>query len=208
MVDKADNVVFPSLIVGLGNPGKKYENTRHNVGFDAVDCLAKRWQVSLSANRRFNADCGEGFVKPGMKVTLLKPSTYMNRSGQSIRAAADWFKIAPESILVIYDDMALPIGRIRLRLSGSAGGHNGVKSAIAHLNSQDFPRLRIGIGAPSKESDDPDKKVVSHVLGRFSVQESKVVKDILEWVGDAVTLSMTKGVEQAMNLYNGRTYGE
>ncbi|NEQ96440.1 MAG: aminoacyl-tRNA hydrolase [Cyanothece sp. SIO2G6] len=204
----SDDIVIPRIIVGLGNPGKKYERTRHNVGFDAVNHLAHRWQISMTEHRRFNAHFGEGFARPGMKVALLKPLTYMNRSGQSIRAALDWFKLEPQSVLVIYDDMALPMGRIRIRLSGSAGGHNGVKSAIAHLNSQDFPRLRIGIGPPSHPADHPDKQVVSHVLGRFSAQETTVISDILEWVGDAVALSVHKGVNSAMNLYNGRVYGE
>ena len=200
--------MIPRLIVGLGNPGKKYNKTRHNIGFDAVDCLAKRWQVSLSENRRFNGHFGEGFAYPGKKVALLKPLTYMNRSGQSIRAALDWFKLEPSSVLIIYDDMALPIGRLRIRQSGSAGGHNGVKSAIAHLGSQDFPRLRIGIGEPRHPESETDRKVVSHVLGKFSGDESKVMDDILQWVSDAVDLSIRNGISKAMNLYNGRVYGE
>lgn len=203
-----EDIIVPRLIVGLGNPGKKYDKTRHNIGFDAVDCLAKRWQVSLSENRRFNGNFGEGFAYPGKKVALLKPLTYMNRSGQSIRAALDWFKIEPSEVLVIYDDMALPIGRLRIRQSGSAGGHNGVKSAIAHLGSQDFPRLRIGIGEPRHPEADGDRKVVSHVLGKFSGDESKVMSDILQWVSDAVDLSIRSGTAKAMNLYNGRVYGE
>ena len=202
------DILIPKLIVGLGNPGKKYERTRHNVGFDAIAQLSRRWQIPLSEHRRFNGEFGEGFVRPGTKVALLKPLTFMNRSGQSIRAAADWFKIPPESILVVYDDMALPLGRLRMRVSGSAGGHNGMKSTIAHLNSQDFPRLRIGIGEPIHPNSNPDTKVVSHVLGKFSSEETKVVQDSLQWVGDAIDLSMRKGVHQAMNLYNGRVYGE
>ena len=200
--------MVPRLIVGLGNPGKKYDKTRHNIGFDAVDCLAKRWQISLAENRRFNGNFGEGFAYPGKKVALLKPLTYMNRSGQSIRAALDWFKLEASDVLVIYDDMALPLGRLRIRQAGSAGGHNGVKSAIAHLGSQDFPRLRIGIGEPRHPESDTDRKVVSHVLGKFSGDENKVMMDILQWVSDAVDLSVRNGVSKAMNLYNGRVYGE
>lgn len=204
----SDSIIVPKLIVGLGNPGKKYDRTRHNVGFDAVDCLASRWQIPMADQRRFNANFGEGVIRPGVKVALLKPLTYMNRSGQAIRAALDWFKLEPQSVLVIYDDMDLPMGRMRIRLTGSAGGHNGMKSAIAHLNSQDFPRLRIGIGTPSHPSDHPDQQVVSHVLGRFSSEEEKIIKGILEWVGDAVSLSLNQGVAKAMSLYNGRSYGE
>ena len=199
--------VSPRLIVGLGNPGKKYERTRHNVGFDAVDRLAKRWQITLNEHRRFNAEFGEGFARPGQKIALLKPLTYMNRSGQSIRAALDWFKIPPESVFVIYDDMALPLGKLRIRLSGSAGGHNGVKSAIAHLGTQDFPRLRIGIGPPTNGADE-DRQVVSHVLGKFSPSEASTIQGLLDWVGDAVDLSVRTGPSKAMNLYNGRVYGE
>ncbi|MGK7891071.1 MAG: aminoacyl-tRNA hydrolase [Leptolyngbyaceae cyanobacterium] len=204
----ADSIIIPRLIVGLGNPGKKYDKTRHNVGFDAVDRLAHRWQISIAEQRRFNANFGEGFARPGVKVALLKPLTYMNRSGQAIRAALDWFKLEPQSVLVIYDDMDLPVGRMRMRLAGSAGGHNGMKSAIAHLNSQEFPRLRIGIGPPAHPAGHPDQQVVSHVLGRFSATEAKVIDGILDWVGDAIALSTNKGVENAMNLYNGRVYGE
>ncbi|MEM9216194.1 MAG: aminoacyl-tRNA hydrolase [Cyanobacteria bacterium P01_F01_bin.150] len=203
----SEDVVIPRLIVGLGNPGKKYNNTRHNIGFDAVDCLAKRWQISLAENRRFNGTFGEGFAYPGKKVALLKPLTYMNRSGQSIRAALDWFKFEVSDVLVIYDDMALPLGRLRIRQSGSAGGHNGVKSAIAHLGSQEFPRLRIGIGEPRHPESDTDRKAVSHVLGKFSGDETKVMSDILQWVSDAVDLSIRNGTSKAMNLYNGRVYG-
>ncbi|NET09027.1 MAG: aminoacyl-tRNA hydrolase, partial [Symploca sp. SIO2B6] len=192
----------------LGNPGKKYERTRHNVGFDVIDQLARRWHVPLSEHRRFNAEFGEGLVRPGTKIALLKPLTYMNRSGQSIRAAIDWFKLEPQAVLVVYDDMALPMGRLRIRTSGSAGGHNGVKSAIAHLGSQDFPRVRIGIGAPVHPNSDPDKKVVSHVLGKFSSDESSVMTDILQWVGDAIDLGIRQGIPKAMNLYNGRVHGE
>ena len=132
----------------------------------------------------------------------------MNRSGQSIRAALDWFKLEVSDVLVIYDDMALPLGRLRIRQAGSAGGHNGVKSAIAHLGCQDFPRLRIGIGEPRHPESDTDRQVVSHVLGKFSGDETKVMNDILQWVSDAVDLSIRNGVSKAMNLYNGRVYGE
>ena len=165
-------LVIPQLIVGLGNPESKYDQTRHNIGFAAVDALARSWQISLSENRKFQGAFGEGRGPQGDKVRLLKPLTYMNRSGQPIRAVTDWFKVPPESVLVIYDDMDLPLGKIRLRLSGSAGGHNGMKSAIAHLSTQNFPRLRIGIGRPQGTIIGDDPAAVSHVLGRFSQDET------------------------------------
>ncbi len=195
------SLVMPELIVGLGNPGSKYRRTRHNVGFDAVDVMAGAWRVSLSENKRFNGEFGEGLSPSGQKVRLLKPLTYMNRSGQSIRAVLDWYKVPVSKVVVIYDDMDLPTGRIRLRLSGSAGGHNGMKSAIAHLGTQNFPRIRIGVGRPQQESGDP---VVSHVLGKFSPKETKMVEEVLYWVLSAIEVSLKDGFSKAMSLYNGR----
>jgi peptidyl-tRNA hydrolase, PTH1 family len=193
-------LVIPQLIVGLGNPEHKYDKTRHNIGFDAADALARTWQISWSENRRFQAFVGEGYSPKGEKVYLLKPLTYMNRSGQAIRAVTDWYKLPPESVLVVYDDMDLPVGRIRLRLSGSAGGHNGMKSAIAHLGTQNFPRLRIGIGKST-----PDKETVSYVLGKFSPDEAQIMHQVIQLVVDAVELALKQGVEKAMSLYNSRT---
>ncbi|WP_448570732.1 aminoacyl-tRNA hydrolase [Trichothermofontia sp.] len=201
--DTAPALVIPQLIVGLGNPGAKYDQTRHNIGFAAIDVLADRWQISLSENRRFQGYIGEGWGPQRRKIRLLKPQTYMNASGQSIRAVMDWFKLPPQSVLVVYDDMDLPVGRLRLRLSGSAGGHNGIKSTIAHLGTQDFPRLRIGIGAPKGHPVDRD--AVSHVLGRFSSAETTTMKQVLAQVAAAIDLSLTAGVAKAMSLYNGTT---
>lgn len=197
-------LVIPQLIVGLGNPGSKYEQTRHNIGFNAVDALARAWQISLSENRKFQGFFGEGYGPKAEKIRLLKPLTYMNLSGQAIRAVTDWYKLPPESVLIIYDDMDLPLGKIRLRLSGSAGGHNGMKSAIAHLGTQNFPRLRIGIGKPQDPSAKNDKDAVSHVLGRFYDTETQLVSEVLQLVADAVELSLKQGVEKAMSLYNNR----
>jgi peptidyl-tRNA hydrolase, PTH1 family len=193
-------LMIPQLIVGLGNPEPKYDRTRHNIGFDAVDALARTWQISWSENRRFQALLSEGRGFHGDKLLLLKPLTYMNRSGQAIRAATDWYKLPPESVLIIYDDMDLPVGRLRLRLSGSAGGHNGMKSAIAHLGTQNFPRLRIGIGKSST-----DKNTVSHVLGKFSPSETQLMSEVLQLVVDAVELGLKQGMAKAMSLYNSRT---
>ena len=208
-VTAAPALVIPQLIVGLGNPGSGYDGTRHNIGFTVVDALASRWQISLSENRKFQGIFGEGYGSLSQKVPgklrLLKPLTYMNKSGQSIRAVTDWYKLPPESVLIIYDDMDLPLGRIRLRLSGSAGGHNGMKSAIAHLGTQNFPRLRIGIDKPKTPDPNSDKDTVSHVLGRFGGDETQMMGEILHLVVEAVEHSLTQGVEKSMSLYNNRT---
>ncbi len=201
-VAAARALVIPKLIVGLGNPEPKYDRTRHNVGFAAVDALARSWQISLSENRKFQGEFGESQGPQADKVRLLKPLTYMNRSGQAIRAVTDWFKLPLESVLVIYDDMDLPLGKVRLRLSGSAGGHNGMKSAIAHLSTQNFPRLRIGIGRPQGSSIGNDPAAISHVLGRFSPDETQLMSEALHLVVEAVELSLKQGVEKAMNRYN------
>ena len=195
--------VIPQLIVGLGNPGAKYDRTRHNIGFEAVDTLAKVWQIGMAENRKFQGFFGEGIAAGRVKIRLLKPTTYMNNSGQSIRAVTDWYKLPPESVLVIYDDMDLPVGKLRLRLTGSAGGQNGMKSAIAHLGTQAFPRLRIGIG--SAKTDDRQGDAIGHVLGRFSPQEAAVMTAVLQLVVGAVELSLKQGVDKAMSLYNNRT---
>ncbi|MDY6783181.1 MAG: aminoacyl-tRNA hydrolase [Cyanobacteriota bacterium] len=192
--------IVPQLIVGLGNPEPKYDKTRHNIGFEVVDALARRWNLSWQENRRFKGRFARGRSSGGSKIYLLKPLTYMNRSGESIRALADWYKLPPESLLAIYDDMDLPVGRLRMRLSGSAGGHNGMKSIISHLGGQNFPRLRVGIG-----KSNGDKETISHVLGRFTPQEQPVVAEVLQVVVEAVEMSLTEGVEKAMSLFNGTT---
>jgi len=188
--------IVPELIVGLGNPEPKYDNTRHNIGFAVVDELAKVWQMPLKENKRFQGLFAEGVVG-GQKVRLLKPLTYMNRSGQSVRAVTDWYKVQPSSVLVTYDDLDLPVGKLRMRLSGSAGGHNGMKSIIAHLGVKEFPRLRIGIGKSDGEG------TISHVLGKFAPQESKTIEEILYVSVQAIELSLKQGIEQSMNRYNG-----
>ncbi len=198
-------LVIPQLIVGLGNPGRQYDQTRHNVGFMAVDRLAQSWQIPLADHKKFSGYFGDGRGPHGDRILLLKPTTYMNRSGQSIRAVVDWFKLPPESVLIIYDEMDLSVGRLRMRLSGSAGGHNGMKSAIAHLGTQAFPRLRIGIGNPRTETPGSNQGTVSHVLGKFSPAEGKVIADILNVVLDAVEMGLKQGMAKSMSLYNGRS---
>lgn len=194
-------LLFPRLIVGLGNPGTQYDRTRHNIGFEVIEALAKSYPgLSLVANKRFQGKTGE--LRSGRdRVVLLQPTTYMNLSGQAVRAVLDWYKLDPASVLIIYDDMDLPTGKLRLRLSGGAGGHNGMKSIISHLGTKEFPRLRVGIGATEKG---PDDAVVSHVLGRFSPDQRKIVDAVLPMAVDAIEFSLRKGFERAMNLYNGR----
>jgi PTH1 family peptidyl-tRNA hydrolase len=202
--EDASSAVLPRLIIGLGNPGAKYERTRHNVGFEVIDALAQGWHISLGPNKRFHGLAGEGRAADGERLVLLKPLTYMNHSGQAGRAVVDWYKFSPQSVLVVYDDMDLPIGKIRLRLSGSAGGHNGMKSMINHLGTQAFPRLRIGIGSVDKASGERDGGVVSHVLGKFSPAERQCIDAVIAMAVDAIDLGLRKGIETAMNLYNGR----
>jgi len=203
-----------SLIVGLGNPGAEYERTRHNIGFMAIDRLAISWSISLGKEKRFYGIFGEGRLSSRLastgKIRLLKPTTYMNVSGQSVRASADWFKCNPENILVIYDDMDLPLGKLRLRPSGSAGGHNGMKSIISHLGTQNFPRLRLGIGRGSSQSSEAiatkaNQNVTNYVLGGFSVSENKVLPEILDLAKSTVTSILVDGLEKAMSLYNSRS---
>ncbi len=198
MISDSTTLIIPDLIVGLGNPEPKYDRTRHNIGFAAIDELAKIWQMPLKENKRFQGYFAEGLAPGGRKVYLLKPLTYMNRSGQSVRAVIDWYKVEPQSVLVIYDDLDLPIGRLRMRLSGSAGGHNGMKSIIAHLGGKDFPRLRIGIG-----KSDETKGTIAHVLGKFSPGETKIVEEVLYVSVKAIELSLKEGLEKSMNRYNG-----
>jgi PTH1 family peptidyl-tRNA hydrolase len=198
----ADTVTpLPCLIVGLGNPGAKYTGTRHNIGFEVVDRLSKSWAIPLKEERRFQGEYGAGFGPARAKVYLLKPTTYMNRSGQSMRAVLDWLKLSPAQVLVVYDEMDLPLGRLRLRLSGSAGGHNGMKSAIAHLGTQEFPRLRIGIGAAQRQGEG-DKAVVSHVLGNFSKAERQTMDAVVDTTLGAIEKALKDGVEKSMSLYN------
>jgi peptidyl-tRNA hydrolase, PTH1 family len=195
-----------SLIVGLGNPGPKYVGTRHNIGFEVIDQLSKRWALPLKEERRFQGEYGAGLVLSRHRVHLLKPLTYMNRSGQSIRAVLDWLKLPPSAVLIVYDDMDLPVGKLRLRLSGSAGGHNGMKSAIAHLKTQDFCRLRIGIGA-ARQVVERDQAVVSHVLGNFSKAERQTMDEVVDGAVRSLEKSLIDGVEKAMSLYNGLDLG-
>lgn len=187
------------MIVGLGNPGKEYEKTRHNVGFRAVDLLAE--SLGTKVNRlKFRAlvsplvNCG------GKKVILMKPQTYMNNSGEAVKLCGAFYKLPPERILVLFDDISLPVGRLRVRADGSAGGHNGLKSIIAHLDSQAFPRVKIGVGAKPH----PDYDLADWVLSTFSAAEEKDLKPALEHAGSAAEDIIAHDVPHAANRFNGK----
>ena len=183
------------IIAGLGNPGKQYDRTRHNVGFEVIDLLADRMGISVT-EKKFKGLYGKGMLA-GEKVVLLKPQTYMNLSGESLREAADFYKVEPENIIVIHDDIDLEPGQLRLRAKGSAGGHNGLKNIIAHLGTQEFLRIKVGVGAKPRGMD-----LADYVLGRFSSGEQAMMEEAYRDAGDAVELLLSEGMEKAMNRYN------
>ena len=184
------------IIVGLGNSTSQYARTRHNVGFDAVDAIAERYGISVDT-KKYKALYGKGVIE-GQKVILAKPQTYMNASGESVRELIDYFKIdETEELIVMYDDISLEPGQIRLRAKGSAGGHNGIKSIIAHLGGQEFKRIKIGVGEKPKGWD-----LADHVLGRFSKEDREAVEEALKRTRDAAVMIMTQGMDAAMNEYN------
>ena len=185
------------LVAGLGNPEPRYDGTRHNAGFEALDELAKRWNISINRSK-FQGLYGAGTVD-GRKVVLLKPLTYMNLSGDSIAAAASFFKIPPQRVLVLCDDIAQAPGKIRIRRQGSAGGHNGLKSIIARLGSQEFPRIRIGVG----EKPSPDADLANWVLGHFSPEDKKAVEGRYGDIDDAGRLIFDGCIEQSMSRHTG-----
>ena len=182
------------LIVGLGNPGKEYDGTRHNIGFETIDYLSKKYNIDVNRTK-FKGVFGEGFIN-NKKVVLLKPSTYMNLSGESIREAINFYKLESEEVLVIYDDISLEVGKIRIREKGSAGGHNGIKSIIANMSTDVFPRIKIGVGQPKGD-------LVSHVLGKFSQEEINDLNEVIEVSSEAVEIIVKDGTKEAMNKLNG-----
>lgn len=189
------------IIVGLGNPGKQYEHTRHNVGFDTIDVLAERYRISVDA-KKYKALYGKGMIE-GNKVILAKPQTYMNLSGESVRELIDFYKIdEAEELIVIYDDISLEPGQLRLRAKGSAGGHNGIKNIIAHLGRQEFKRIKVGVGEKPKGYD-----LADYVLSRFSKEERQRVDASLERAADAAVKIITDDMASAMNEYNKKVDG-
>jgi peptidyl-tRNA hydrolase, PTH1 family len=185
------------LIVGLGNPGRQYEETRHNVGFKVIDELSDQLHIPLD-KAKFNGVFGQGMVN-GEKVLLLKPLTYMNLSGESIRPLMDYYDILVEDILVVYDELDLPVGKIRLREKGSAGGHNGMKSIIQHLGTQEFKRIRIGINRPTNSM-----KIADYVLGRFPAEELQDIKDAIQKSAEAAEKWVSTSFLQVMNEFNAK----
>lgn len=184
------------IIVGLGNPGTQYAHTRHNAGFEAIDRLADEYRISVE-NKKFQGLCGSGYIE-GQKVLLLKPQTYMNLSGESVRAACDFFKIDPEEeLIVLYDDISLAPGQLRIRKKGSAGGHNGIKNIIQHLGTQVFPRVKIGVGEKPQGYD-----LADYVLGHFSKEEWPDMEDAFKRAAHAAAAMTGGDIDRVMNEYN------
>ena len=184
------------LIIGLGNPGKPYENTRHNIGFDVINALAEKWSTPLNQSK-FNGMFAVVHRQEG-KVILLKPLTYMNLSGECVRPLMDYYDIDVEDIVVIYGDLDLETGKLRLREKGSAGGHNGIKSLIQHLGTQQFNRIRVGVSRPPA-----GMKVADYVLSKFSKDDQPIVQDAIKKSVDAVESSLSKKFIDVMNQFNG-----
>lgn len=184
------------IIAGLGNPTKEYENTRHNAGYMAIDAIAKHYNIDMN-QAKHKSICGLGYIE-GQKVLLLKPLTYMNLSGEAIIDAVNFYKVNPEDeVLIIYDDITLDVGKLRIRAKGSAGGHNGIKSIIAHLGTEKFKRIRIGVGDKPSGYD-----LAAYVLGHFSKEDTATLADTFTKVCDATLLTVTDNFDKAMNQYN------
>ena len=183
------------LIVGLGNPGVRYRSSRHNVGFRCVDLLSRRWDIPTK-DRRAKAVLGQGYYS-GKQVVLAKPRTFMNNSGEGIAYLLTRFRALPQDLVIIYDEMELPLGRLRIRAKGSDGGHNGMRSIITALGTEDFPRVRVGIGPPSE-----GESSVPHVLGPFSGEEEVVVSKAVDRVLAAMERIIEEGIDAAMSQFN------
>lgn len=185
------------MIVGLGNPGAEYRNTRHNVGFDVIDRLAEEWRIK-TGTRRFKSLIGEGRFE-GDSILLMKPQTYMNLSGGAVRDAVRFHRLPLSDLLVISDDVNLELGRLRIRAEGSHGGQNGLRNIIAELGTDAFPRLRIGVGHPGGE-----RGLVDHVLGKWARDEIPIIREQIERAAEAVACILREGLEPAMNRYNAK----
>lgn len=183
------------VIIGLGNPGKKYEDTRHNAGFMAIDKISEKWSIPVQQNK-FRALVGEGRLE-GEKVLLVKPQTYMNLSGESIAEILKFYKLSPDDLVVIYDDLDLPTGHLRLREKGSAGGHNGIKSMIQHTGTQEFKRIKVGIGRP-----EPGRSVSDYVLQAFPASERALIDEAVSLAAEAAAMWTTEPFLKVMNHFN------
>lgn len=188
------------IITGLGNPTREYDKTRHNAGFSVIDVLADRYGIAVD-EKKHKAFCGRGVIE-GQKVILVKPQTYMNLSGESVREVLDFYKEDPENIIVIYDDISLEPGQLRIRLKGSAGGHNGIKNIIAHLGTQEFPRIKVGVGEKPPRMD-----LADYVLSRFTKEEQISMEEAYKEAAQAVAMMITDGSDRAMNHFNTKKKG-
>ena len=197
MFFKKDSGGVSWLLVCLGNPGDKYENTRHNVGYMVADEVAERQNKPVQ-RLKFKALTNTLTIS-GEKVLVMKPITYMNLSGEAVRQAADFYKIPPERVLVVSDDTALPVGKLRLRVKGSAGGHNGLKNIIQHLGTDQFPRLRVGVG----EKPHPDYDMADWVLGKFVGEDKKAIDGAVKRAADAIECILAEGIDRGMGKFNG-----
>ena len=185
------------LIVGLGNPGAQYARTRHNVGFLVVEQLAEHWRISWSLEKKFNAGIART-EQSGRRVLLCKPQTFMNSSGEAVRAVAGFYDVTPERVLVVVDDADLALGQLRLRPSGSSGGHHGLESIEAQLGTRAYPRLRVGIGRRDRA-----REITGHVLGRFDSTEADLIDKVLTVAANQAEAWLTAGIQKAMNQFNG-----
>ncbi|HGA0145777.1 TPA: aminoacyl-tRNA hydrolase [Streptococcus agalactiae] len=186
------------MIVGLGNPGSKYNDTKHNIGFMAIDRIVKNLDVNFTEDENFKAEIGSDFIN-GEKIYFIKPTTFMNNSGIAVKALLTYYNISIKDMIIIYDDLDMEVGKIRFRQKGSAGGHNGIKSIIAHLGTQEFDRIKVGIGRPNGRMT-----VINHVLGKFDKNDEIMISNTLDKVGNAVKYYLqTNDFQKTMQKYNG-----
>ncbi|HEN6753485.1 TPA: aminoacyl-tRNA hydrolase [Streptococcus agalactiae] len=186
------------MIVGLGNPGSKYNDTKHNIGFMAIDRIVKKLDVNFTEDKNFKAEIGSDFIN-GEKIYFIKPTTFMNNSGIAVKALLTYYNISIKDMIIIYDDLDMEVGKIRFRQKGSAGGHNGIKSIIAHLGTQEFDRIKVGIGRPNGRMT-----VINHVLGKFDKNDEIMISNTLDKVDNAVKYYLqTNDFQKTMQKYNG-----
>ena len=194
-ISRGEEEEHMKVIIGLGNPGLKYAGSRHNMGFAVIEELAERHGIRVNTVRQ-KGMCGSGIIE-GEKVLLVKPQTFMNNSGECARPVVDYYHLPLEDVLIVYDDIALPVGQIRVRAKGSAGGHNGMKSLIQHLGSGDFPRVRLGVGAKPPQMD-----LADYVLGHFPKDELPVIREAVRTGADAAEMWLAEGIDRTMNRFN------
>ncbi|HGA3442667.1 TPA: aminoacyl-tRNA hydrolase [Streptococcus agalactiae] len=186
------------MIVGLGNPGSKYNDTKHNIGFMAIDRIVKNLDVNFTEDKNFKAEIGSDFIN-GEKIYFIKPTTFMNNSGIAVKALLTYYNISIKDMIIIYDDLDMEVGKIRFRQKGSAGGHNGIKSIIAHLGTQEFDRIKVGIGRPNGRMT-----VINHVLGKFDKNDEIMISNTLDKVDNAVKYYLQMNdFQKTMQKYNG-----